>query len=647
MDLRNRHYSGAPKLPQRTLDYITCGASEGQRNAELFDAACQFRDALFCQSDAESQLIHRAVCDGLSEAEAHSTIRSAYSKPPREAIDHNGNGCSIHPLTSPVGNGFIRFVKVCFKQGEYIAIAPARKGEKGEIFPSKGVTQTREEWIEKVEEKGGIEKCFQTPFGLFVRINPMMRDGSKDAHVTVYRHVLVEFDTDDHKNLIPKEKQFEAITQSKLPVAVVIDSGNKSLHAWVRVDASNAEEYKRRVEIIWRYFENQFLDKKNKNPSRLSRCPDGRRTVNGEIRSQRLLATNLGLKSWDEWETAQTEKEIGEPLSILSLSSYNTKDDPNNIMGNRWLCKGGSLVIIGQSGIGKSSFCMQLILLWALGLLAFHIKPVKPLRSLLIQAENDIGDLAEMYQGVKNAMGISAEQEKLLEDRVIIYRDTIHSGVDFIKLAERLIDKHKPDLVWGDPLLNYIGDDISEQKVVSNFCCAGLNPISVRTGVIWCLLHHTGKPSKDPKAADHWTASDLAYSGLGSSALVNWSRETAVLVRIKTPDGAPPTFQLSMTKRRKRAGLLSLQGEPTDTIFLRHSTTGGICWEQCEKPTETPKCRDRIGKPSAFDPQTFRAVLAEFGGKLTRENCERVAIKMSVSDSTIWRWWRKFKESGL
>jgi len=33
------------------------------------------------------------------------------------------------------------------------------------------------------------------------------------------------------------------------------------------------------VDIIWDWFEGRCLDRQNKNPSRLSRCPEGRRTV--------------------------------------------------------------------------------------------------------------------------------------------------------------------------------------------------------------------------------------------------------------------------------------------------------------------------------------------------------------------------------
>jgi hypothetical protein len=177
-----------------------------------------------------------------------------------------------------------------------------------------------------------------------------------------------------------------------------------------------------------------------------------------------------------------------------------------------------------------------------------------------------------------------------------------------------------------------------------------LNEVSLRTGVIWCLLHHTGKPSRDPKAGTHWTASDLAYSGLGSSALTNWSRETAVLVRIKTAEGEPPTFQLSMTKRRTRAGLRDTAGESTDTIFLRHSISGGICWEQCEAPAqdeEKDSGRYKMGRKSAFDADAFKAVIDAHGGTLTRANEDEVAAKMKCSTRTAWNRWKKLKNKDL
>jgi RecA-family ATPase len=553
-------------------------------------------------------------------------------------------------VPAPVDDGFVRLVDACFQPDEFVSIAEGVETDEGEIAPRRGVTLTAAEWKARVEKKGCIDRVFGTKLGLFLRINPMRKDGATNEDVVAFRHVLVEFDRDQEGKSIPKEEQYHAVVASGMPVAALIDSGNKSLHAWIRVDAPDEKEYKRRVAIIWEWFSGINLDKQNRNASRLSRCPDGWRTVEGEPHRQRLLALKFGADSWAAWESAQNAPDEDSFMSISSLATYDTTHDPNNVLGNRWLCRGGSLVVVGQSGIGKSSLCMQLMILWALGLPAFNITPVTPLRSVLIQAENDIGDLAEMYQGVRQGMGITPEQEALLNERIFIYRDTTRTGGDFVDAASSLVERHKPDLVWADPLLNYIGDEISEQRVISEFCCGLLNEVSLRTGVIWCLLHHTGKPSKDPKAASHWTASDLAYSGLGSSALTNWARETAVLVRLKMPDGEPPTFQFSMTKRRTRAGLHDTAGESTDTVFLRHSTRGGICWEQCEAPEPEPEKRPdryKTGRKSGFDAEAFKAVIDAHGGSLTKANADGVAAKMKCSPRTAWTWWKQLKNKDL
>jgi len=78
--------NGHHPLPRRTEDYLISGAPEHHRNNELFAAACQLRDAGHSQSDAEAQLVPRYVADGCSEREAVATIKSVYSRPPREPI---------------------------------------------------------------------------------------------------------------------------------------------------------------------------------------------------------------------------------------------------------------------------------------------------------------------------------------------------------------------------------------------------------------------------------------------------------------------------------------------------------------------------------------------------------------------------------
>src|SRR5205085_117412 len=79
-------------LPRGTLDYLAQGAANGQRNAKLFDAACQFRDACYSQTEAEAALIPRYLADGTNEnpttreREAQATITSAYHHPARDPL---------------------------------------------------------------------------------------------------------------------------------------------------------------------------------------------------------------------------------------------------------------------------------------------------------------------------------------------------------------------------------------------------------------------------------------------------------------------------------------------------------------------------------------------------------------------------------
>ena len=82
----------AVPLPKRTLDYLQSGAPEGKRNAELFDATCQFRDAGQSLEDVEEQLLSRAMADGLTEAEARQTIQSAFTKTAREPLGGKQQG---------------------------------------------------------------------------------------------------------------------------------------------------------------------------------------------------------------------------------------------------------------------------------------------------------------------------------------------------------------------------------------------------------------------------------------------------------------------------------------------------------------------------------------------------------------------------
>jgi hypothetical protein len=379
-----RYQSTAPALPRRTLDYLQRGAPEGTRNAELFDAACQFRDAGHSLEPAEEQLLARALADGLSESEARQTIRSAYARTSREPA---GAGSAVpvsHPsaprhvasprivppmhersplaLPTPGDDGFIQLIDACFKPDEFVSIATAAENEDGEIAPRLGVTLTAAEWKARVIRKGCMDRVFSTKLGLFLRINPMCKDGATNEEVTAFRHVLVEFDRDEAGEPIPKEEQYRTIMASGMPVSALIDSGNKSLHAWVRVDAPDKDEYARRVDIIWNWFEGRNLDKQNRNASRLSRCPDGRRTVDGEIRRQSLLATSLGAESWESWEGEHSSEGSSLFIDLKPFIENGCEPEVPTIadvgLANCLLYAGRMNEIHGEPGTGKSNLAI-------------------------------------------------------------------------------------------------------------------------------------------------------------------------------------------------------------------------------------------------------------------------------------------------
>ncbi len=411
--MKYRSKGSQPLLPQRTRNYLENGAAEGQRNAELFDAACQLRDAEMPQDQAHAMLLGRALGDGLSEAEAGQAIASAFAHTPRSPLiggkghpHANGSGRVYTlnsatakkpaaqpadrippapvPLPDPIEGGFARLIETCFRAEEQVAIAPATENEDGDIVPKRGVTMTARLWQERAQAKGGIDKCFTTKLGLFMRVNPMTEGGARNEDVTAFRHVLVEFDRDDNGERIPKELQYGAIVASGLPVSAVIDSGNKSVHAWVRVDAPDASEYRRRVEIVWGWFAGLHLDKQNKNASRLSRCPDGWRTVDGEKRQQKLLAVNVGAANWAAWEATSVADGLPSIISSSEFMATPKAEPPQLIHG---VLHQGSKMILGGASKSRKSWSMIDLMLSISSGLPWWGFPTKQGRALYINFE--------------------------------------------------------------------------------------------------------------------------------------------------------------------------------------------------------------------------------------------------------------------
>ena len=64
----------------------------------------------------------------------------------------------------------------------------------------------------------------------------------------------------------------------------------------------------------------------------------------------------------------------------------------DELIRDRFLCRGGAVMLAAHTGKGKSSLVRQIAICFAAGLPIFGLSPVRKLRQLIVQAENDEGD---------------------------------------------------------------------------------------------------------------------------------------------------------------------------------------------------------------------------------------------------------------
>ena len=482
-----------------------------------------------------------------SDRELIHKIRDAASKPHDKPAGHLLHASGSTDLTrvvfkrptstpNPTDSQFKRFLEAAFAPTEVVCICEqvedGKPNTSGSFLPV-------EEWIKRFDTPDSILLRNDRLDGVFVRINPFKPNlySGSDNDVSAYRHVLVEFDQ------LPKPEQEQRLRSSGLPISVLIDSGGKSIHAWVRVDASSRKEWDARRDEIYKVIPG--VDPKNKNPSRFSRLPGAWR---GESQ-QKLLATHLGADSWEDWLTnRESEEDQATIVSVRDLIHFDPANDPDNLIGNRWLTRGSSMIVSGGTGIGKSSLMMQIVIRWALGLDFFGITPVRPLKIGVVQAENDKGDLAEAFQGVARGLETTGDEMKRLQAQLEFRTESVRTGDSFLAYARRFIHRSKLDVIVADPLFSYFGGDLSDQGEVSTFLRNKLQPILHETKVVWIWMHHISKPQR--KDGEPLTTMELAHAGFGSSELANWAREIAVLHEVG--QSKPRRFQLAFCKRGSR-----------------------------------------------------------------------------------------------
>ena len=387
----------------------------------------------------------------------------------------------------------IDYLDTLFDSDDLVGIVTDVWKHEGRFSPKKGSwSRTAGQLIEELSRCGGdIGKVIGDPdpaAGAWIRFNPLDGQGVRNDNVTRFDFALVESDE------MPLEEQYALYQALELPIACLVSSGGKSLHAIVRVDAPNCGEYQRRVDYLYAICEKNGLkiDRQNRNPSRLSRMPGVMR--NG--RRQALLGTNLGKESWDEWkewveavndDLPDLESDLGDDLPELA---------PPLIDGV--LRQGHKLLLAGPSKAGKSFALIELAVCIAEGLpwMGFQCAQGKV---LYVNLELDRASCLHRFRDVRRAMGAPER------NGVSIWNLRGHS-VPMDKLAPKLIRraaKQNYIAIIIDPIYKVITGDENSADQMAAFCnqfdkvCTALG-----CAVIYCHHHSKGaqggKRSMDP-----------------------------------------------------------------------------------------------------------------------------------------------------
>jgi hypothetical protein len=218
-----------------------------------------------------------------------------------------------------------------------------------------------------------------------------------------------------------------------------------------------------------------------------------------------------------------------------------------------------------------------------------------------------------------------------------IHRAIGKSGQAFLQLLNSLIEIDRPDFVWIDPLFAFAGCNLTDPAATGHFLRDGLMPIAAKRMVAVNVIHHVGKPVRDPqakKSAFNMAEIDFQYLGFGTSEVQNAFRAVNILV----PVGNTGIFRLVLSKRGERAGAKDVSGEWCRSIYLEHSKTG-ICWLQCEKP-------DKETAGAAKLKYTENHILAQMSvayGFGAGELQKKLKEETGMSSATFYRLWDGLK----
>ena len=381
----------------------------------------------------------------------------------------------------------ITYLETIFDSDDNVGFVTETWEKEGKFFPTKGTwARTAGQLISELATcKGDLGRVigdYKPEAGAWIRFNPLDGKGVKNENVTQYRYALVESDT------LAVGKQLALIKELELPVAALVYSGGKSVHAIVKIEADTYEEYRKRVNYLYDVCKKNGLaiDQQNRNPSRLSRMP-------GVIRNghkQFLIDTNIGKESWQEWREwiEAVNDDLPDLETVASVWDNIPELAPPLIDGI--LRQGHKMLFVGASKAGKSFLEIELCIAIAEGR-SWLGRMCTQGRVLYINLELDRASCLHRFKDVYQALGVPPKNLQNIDVWNLRGR-----SVPMDKLVPKLIRraaKQNYIAIILDPIYKVITGDENSADQMAHFCNQ-FDRICTELGcsVIYCHHHSKG-----------------------------------------------------------------------------------------------------------------------------------------------------------
>lgn len=372
-------------------------------------------------------------------------------------------------------------------------VTDAFQGDDGRWRPAgKGIyTETAGAIIERVTKWGDdLGAAIGDPnetSGAWIRFNPLTGNGVRNDDVAEFRYALVESDN------MSTGRQLAIMRALELPMAAVVHSGNKSVHAIVRVDAKDYDEYRKRVDMLYQTCRDNGLklDTQNKNPSRLSRMPG----VMRDGRKQWLVSIGEGKASWAEWREWIDEQndDLPDPEALSDTWDDLPELAPPLIDGV--LRQGHKMLIAGPSKAGKSFALIALTVALAEGAQWFGWQCAQG-RVLYVNLELDRASCLHRFHDVYAAMGITPAN--ISNIAVWNLRGKSKPMDQLAPALVRRAMRDKPIAVIIDPIYKVITGDENSADQMAAFCNQ-FDKVADSLGCAVIYCHHHSKGAQGGK----------------------------------------------------------------------------------------------------------------------------------------------------